>query len=79
METIFPTKNTKILHHFLSFLAKQSGLSIDSFILLFPVLICGMAVRSQLRGFWKSFKDKLSQDRPYVTSLGIIWLGLPEL
>lgn len=33
----------------------------------------------QLRQFWKSFKDKLSEEKPYIASLETIYLKLPKL
>ena len=46
---------------------------------LHQVLICGTYVLSQLRQFWKSLRNKLTNKKPYQASVGLMQLRLQEL
>ncbi len=79
---ILQAENTKILHQLQSLLAKVSGLGVLGMSIPYPlhqVLICKIAVLSQLHQFWDIIQSKLVDKGPYILSIGGMRMRLSEL
>ena len=79
-------ENTQILHRLQSSLTRASlsglslsGLGSDDLSPLHQVLICGTHVLPQLRQFWDTFRNELTNENPYKVSIGGMRLRLAEL
>ena len=75
-------ENSQILHRLQNSLTNTS-LAVLSFLSCLPshlhqVFIYGIYILPHLRQFWKSLRNKLTNERPYQASVSSIWLRLQE-